>query len=813
MWSICKKEFAHYFGGLTGYLIISFYLTVNGLFLFVLPSFNLFDFGYTSLQVYFEYAPWFLLLLIPAITMRIFSDEYQLGSFELLNSLPISSFKLVVGKFLGALLIVIMAIAPTFLYAIALDQLSATGGIDWGATMGSYIGLFFLAAVYTAIGIFSSSLTKQSMIALLIAIILSIVVFKGFDLLSTLSFFQNGYDFYVKQIGLSHHYFNMSRGVLTFVDLIYFVTIACLFVMGCMEQVQKRKSPIYILLVMVALNFGASWTSFQLDLTKDKRFTLNEHTKDIVSSIDQPIMVHLYLGGDLSPTYKKLSLATQNMLNKLASISPKQLRWTLEVPNEMYKDSALYSFYDSLASLGLPIERVKTNETAADKRVDQLLVPGVLIETEGKAPIAIDLRSSKQYFKPYNIVKDIAEVDIEATMNAAEALLEFKLAQAIYLLNRTKVPTISYLIGNGEPVDLSVNDLGQSIRHQYNLSVFDLTKGYPDAAKIKTLLVVKPSKPFSELDKLKIDQYILSGGNVIWAIDKLYSGYDSLEKSSGEYVAYDRGLNLEDIFFTYGVRIRPNLAQDLNCAKLPVVVGTNPDGSPVIQRVPFPYFPFLKGNPQVSMVQNLDLVLSQFPSTIDTIKVAGVNKQILLSTDTNSRVIASPAMVSLMSGKTPGELETFIQHQLPIAVLLEGNFKSIYANRISQALNDSLVVNTQKPFIAKSKLPGKQIVIADADVFTNGIDKVKGPLPMGMLPLEEYRFANREFFTNAISYLNEPIDLLESRNKQVILRLLDKEKLAANKWVWQLLLLFAPLFLLGLFGFIWEKHRRSQFAS
>ena len=297
--------------------------------------------------------------------------------------------------------------------------------------------------------------------------------------------------------------------------------------------------------------------------------------------------VHLYLGGDLPSNYKTIANSAIALLDQLHQINPSLIKWNLEIPNQLVSDTALYTLYDSLSKLGLPIERIQQGGGGADKRVDQLIIPGALVEVDGQKPFAIDLRSSKKYFKPYNIVKDIPEVDEEASANAAEALLEYKFIQAIYLLNRKIVPTIAYLIGNGEPVNLTVNDIGETLKDQYDLSVFDLSKGFPDATKIKTLLIVKPTTPFSDLDKLKIDQYVMGGGNIIWAVDKLYAEYDSLQKTDGAYVSFDRGLALDDLLFKYGIRINSNLIQDLNCAKLPLVVGTQGDGSPLIKRVVF----------------------------------------------------------------------------------------------------------------------------------------------------------------------------------------------------------------------------------
>jgi gliding-associated putative ABC transporter substrate-binding component GldG/gliding motility-associated ABC transporter permease protein GldF len=813
MWAICKKEWTHYFGSLTGYLVICFYLLVNGLFLFVLPNYNVLDFGYASLQVYFDYAPWFLLLLVPAITMRSFSDEFKQGTYEVLSSLPIKPLHLVIGKLLGVLVIISIALAPTILYALALDQLSSTGGIDWGATWGAYIGLFFLASTYAVIGIFSSSVTKHSLISLLLSIVISVLMYKGFDWISELSFFQHGYDFYVRQLGLQVHFDSMSKGVLYAKDIIYFLSLIALFVLGSLENVKGKKMSALVFFLIILVNLSSYWIQIQFDLTKDHRYTLSKTSKDILRSVQVPTKIHLYLGGNLPIQYKKMGLAAASILNKIAQENKQNIEWQIDLPNETYKDTALYQVYDSLSQLGLPIQRVQSSDSKGDQRIDQLVIPGILVEVEGKKPIAIDLRSSKKYFKPYNIVKDLPEEDVEASANAAEALLEFKIIQAIYFLHRAELPTIGYLIGNGEPVDLTVNDLGQSIRHQYDLKVFDLKKGFPQATSIKTLLIVKPTIPFSDLDKFKIDQYIMSGGNIIWAIDKLHAEYDSLQKTDGSYIAYDRNLGLDDLLFKYGVRINSNLLQDLNCSKLPVVVGKDATGNVEIQRIPWPYYPFLNGNNEHAIVKNIDRVLSQFPSSVDTIKANGITKTVLLSTDTNSRIIATPNLISLNSGKTAEELSSFVKHRIPVAILLEGKFSSLFANRVESDFNDSLLKYTHVSYRKNATAAGKQIVIADADIFTNYVDKSKGPLPMGMLPYEDYQFGNREFFTNCILYVNEPVDVLEARNKQLVLRLLNREKVAQLRVVWQLLLTLGPVFLLGLWQWAWNYSRKRQFAA
>ena len=812
MWAICKKEWAHYFGSLSGYLIISFYLLVNGLLLFVLPNFNVLDFGYTSLQVYFDFAPWILILLIPAITMRSFSEEYKQGTYEILKSLPIPTRSILVGKYLGVVSITILAILPTFFYAIVLNYLSALGGIDWGATIGAYIGLIALAAVYVAVGVYMSSVTKHTMIALLGSIVICIFLYKGFDWIADLQFFQNGYDFYIRQLGLSAHYQNLNKGAIGLADILYFKIVILLFGLGAIEQLSGKFKYSWVLLVMLLLNVLSHLYPLQIDLTKDQRYTMSSQSKILIQNIKQPVKIHFYLGGELPAHYKKLELATIQFLDQLQQINPTWISWDQTVPGELYKDSALMIFYDSLQKQGLPIDRFQNTETITDKKLDQLLIPGLLIEVEGQKPIAIDLRSSKQFFKPYNIVKELPEIDIEASFNAAEALLEYKIVQAIYLMNRTVRPSIAYLVGNGEPLDYTVNDLGQSIKNQYNLGVFDLKKGFPDASKINTLLIVKPTMRFTELDQLKIDQFILTGGNVIWALDPLYAEYDSLRNTAGTYLAFDRALGLEAQLFKYGVRVNLNLVQDLNCAKLPMVVGIDASGAPTIQRVPWPYYPFAQAGSEHPMVQNMDRLLTAFPASLDTVRALGITKTILLTTDTTSRIISSPTMIQLNSGQEEGELASFTKQHIPVAVLLEGQFKSAFTGRLTSSLMDSVQLATGKTFITNGIKAAKQIVLSDADLITNFVDAQKGPLPMGMIPYEGVQFANPVFFQNAIAYLNEPISLLEARKKNLVLRRLDAGKVAENRLWIQLVLLLGPLCLLGIGYWGAFYYRQSRFA-
>ena len=240
MWSVCKKEFRQFFSSLTGYIAIIVFLLLNGLFLFVFPDTNLLDFGYATLDKFFELAPWILLLLIPAITMRSFAEEFKSGTFEILQTKPLSRWQTVFGKYLGALLVVWIALLPTLVYVISIQQLSAEGGIDMGATIGSYIGLFFLSAVFTAIGICCSSFTSNAVVAFIISGFACFLIYSGFNAISKIPALQSGADYYIEMLGIDFHYRSISRGVIDSRDIIYFLSVIGLFLSITHRNLVKR---------------------------------------------------------------------------------------------------------------------------------------------------------------------------------------------------------------------------------------------------------------------------------------------------------------------------------------------------------------------------------------------------------------------------------------------------------------------------------------------------------------------------------------------------------------------------------------------
>ena len=228
MWPLCKKELRQFFGSLTGYMAVAVFLIATGLVLFVFED-NLLDFGYATLDRFFQLAPWLLLLLIPAITMRSFAEEFRTGTYELLATQPLTKMQLVAGKYLGALLVVVVALIPTLIYGFAIEALATGEGLDKGATLGSYLGLLLLSAVFTMIGVYCSSLTANTVVAFLLALVGCVLLYYGFTAISRLPVFTGGADYWIEWLGIDQHYQSISRGLIDSRDIIYFTTMVLLF--------------------------------------------------------------------------------------------------------------------------------------------------------------------------------------------------------------------------------------------------------------------------------------------------------------------------------------------------------------------------------------------------------------------------------------------------------------------------------------------------------------------------------------------------------------------------------------------------------
>lgn len=564
------------------------------------------------------------------------------------------------------------------------------------------------------------------------------------------------------------------------------------------KLVDAKYGWIWMLLLLAAINALAAVFHFRVDLTREHRYTLSEATKTLLTNLDEPVDITLFLSGDMPAGFKKLAKSSQEMLQEFKETGKNDIQFRFERPGEGLTDTLREAFLDSLNRMGLSPMNVKAQTKEGQGQEERFIYPGALIAYKNRVT-AVDFLQGQSSVNGIN------------SLNNAEALLEYKLAGAINKLTRDTVPLVGYLSGNGESLSYNVSDLINTVKANYNFRILpiDNVVAIPDFFNV--LLIVKPTERFSDEQKLKVDQYIMHGGKVMWMIDNLYAEFDSLQRSQNEFIAFDRNLNIEDQLFRYGTRINLDLVQDLTCDVIPSVIGTV-GGKPQIELVNWNYFPLLSNTNGHPIAKNLDYVVTQFPNSIDTVAAPGVKKTFLLTTSSYSKILSSPARVSWKTVQNLEDERTFTRANVPVAVLLEGKFSSLYANRLSVAERDSLRARN-KPFVAVNAADNKMIVISDGDIAYNAVSQQQGPLPMGKNMYTGYQYANKEFVFNCLEYLTDHSGILETRSKDYTLRLLDKKRLSEEKLRWQLINILVPALLVILFAVVYQFIRKKKFSA
>lgn len=554
-----------------------------------------------------------------------------------------------------------------------------------------------------------------------------------------------------------------------------------------------------ILVVLLGVNYLSSFINFRLDLTQERRYTISSTTKNLVKQLNDQATITVFLTGELPAGFKKLANSTSDFLRILKQYNSSDIKFQFSEPDEEMPGANGRTYGDTLQSLGA----VPINLTVQVKSGQQnkLVFPVALIQY-------------KDQVKLINLYSGGRRIITPEEMNSAEAMMEYQFAKAIDELSNQAKPFIAYATGNGEPVDERTYALQQTLQKNYQFFTFNLftQPAIPDTFKV--VMIVKPALTFSEDEKLKIDQYIMRGGKVVFFIDQLFAEQDSLQFQS-RAIAYDRNLNLTDLLFKYGVRINPDLIMDLQCDFLRFAVGGNAD-NPQFEFLHWNYYPLFESPNNHPINRNLGLVAGRFVNSLDTIK-NDIKKTVLLSSSANSRILGTPVMVSLNENRNTPQDDLFKQKNIPVAALLEGKFTSLYRNRLSKLQQDSLQAGGF-PFRESSDETGKLVVVADGDMVLNDVSSKYGPLPMGLnlSTLEsqyEYQFANADFLVNCLEYLTDKPGIIEIRNKNIVLRLLDTQKVTEQKTTWQVLNIGGTILLVVLFGFMYQQLRKRKYQG
>ena len=804
MISLFKKEITQFFGSITGTMVSVVFLLLTGLFLWVFSgNYNIPDSGYATLDGLFEIAPWIYLFLIPAVTMRMFADEKRSGTMELLLTRPVTELQLILAKFLAALTVVLLTLIPTLIYFLSVYRLgNPVGCIDTGATWGSYLGLFFLAVIYLTIGLLTSSITENQVVAFIVAVFLCFFWYSGFDFIALLPF-PTGISSIISSVGINAHYESVSRGVLDSRDLLYFLLMAGFFVLLTRVVLEWKRRPLKRsanhLLVYAALIIVVAVISkdhfFRIDFTTEKRYTLSTQTRDLLKKVHTPVEAEILLAGDLPPGFMKLQSAAIEKLRDLKIYCDQPFNIHITDPYEVAAPGVDKKKYiESLIAKGIvPVNlRINTEQGITNKAV----FPTIIFRAAGNE-LAINLLKNDPFLRD------------EENLIRSEELLEYEFARGLKLLFQEKKENVAFLTGHNELEEVQVYDIAATLSESFNIhriTTADLL-AVPDS--FKAVIVANPLKPFPEKDKFALDQYLMRGGRIMWLIDPVNVSLDSLSNGMST-MAFPRELNLNDQLFHYGIRMNTDLVQDVECQKIKVntaLVGQPPK----FAMAPWYFSPLLTPSQNHPIGKNVNRVLSEFVSSIDLVGETGALKStVILTSSPYARSDQSPMIVNLAMIDAPPARNLFSKQFIPTGVLTEGKFTSVFKNRMINELG----IAPGTTIIPESKAT-KMIFISDGGLIANKVSYTGGkyvPLPLGLDKISNITFGNKEFLVNAVHYLCDDSGLMELRSRTMQMRLLDKVKLREQKTFWQLVNVLLPVLIILCGGLIFWLLRRRHYT-
>ena len=535
-----------------------------------------------------------------------------------------------------------------------------------------------------------------------------------------------------------------------------------------------------ILAILIALHFISETFYKRLDITADKRYTLSETTKTIISKIDRNLFITVYLEGEFPSEFKRLQSETKQYLEELAAENPK-IKITFKNP-----------------------------DTQREALIKKGMMPSQLtVEEDGKLSEAIIFPwAALSYGKKNEIVSLLPTAIVssqEEQLEKAIENLEYGFSNAIHSINQKVQKKVAIITGNGELDDIYQYSFLSEVAKKYRLAKFTLDsvaynapQTLEDLSQLDLAIIAKPTERFTAKEKFVLDQFIANGGKTLWMLDNVQADQDSL-LATGKMLAYPRDLNLTDLLFTYGIRINSSLVKDLYAAQIPVATGLV-GNQPQFKNLDWFYHPLVNGNPNHAITKNIAPVRLQFANQIDTLKNL-IRKTPLLMSSLLTQKIGTPTIIELQSIATEVVESDYKNGSQLFAVLLEGKFNSAYSNRV-------------KPFetalYKSASLENKMIVIADGDVGRNQLLKNQ-PYDLARDKWTNQQFGNKDFLINAVDYLLDDSGLMNLRNKSLQIRMLDKQKAYKERIFWQFLNIIVPLMLLFSFGFVFNYYRKRKY--
>lgn len=542
------------------------------------------------------------------------------------------------------------------------------------------------------------------------------------------------------------------------------------------------------LVLLVLVNLLATKYFFRLDLTEEKRFSIKDQTREILRELDDKVYVEVYLEGELNASFRRLQKSIRETLEEFRIYSNDKVQFVFTDPATAMSQKARNEFMQELMQKGV----VPTNvvDSKDGQVTNKLIFPGAVISYAG-------------FEKGINLLKGGAGKTSDEKINGSIEGLEYELANAIYTMSNSDRKRVGFITGHGELDSLEIASLNNALLESYAVVKVDLGKKKV-LDQYDALIIAKPTRKYSEADKFKLDQYIMRGGKVLFLVDKLEVSMDSASREG--YFAFPYTINLDDQLFKYGIRLNLDLVQDRLSGKYPVITG-EVDGKPQMNLMDWPFFPLINRYADHAITRNLDAVVTRFISTIDTVKASGIRKTPLLFTSEYSRSLTAPVPVNINDIQKNLPTDQYPLRYLPVAYLLEGKFTSLYKNRFLPPGADQSSFKDQGD-------DTRLIVVADGDLARNDINPRTGqPQQLGFDPFTRYTFANQELLLNAVNYLVNGKGLIATRNKEVKIRPLDKEKIRVGRTKWQVINLALPLVLLLVYGVVRSVLRKRKYAS
>lgn len=551
----------------------------------------------------------------------------------------------------------------------------------------------------------------------------------------------------------------------------------------------KKVFNLFVLFVVLLLiNIGSSHFFERFDLTIDKRYTLSPAAKDIVKTAEAPVIVDVFLEGDFPAEFKRLQTETRQLLEEFASVNPNiKFNFIDPLEDDVDANEVANQFYQ----MGMTPARINVVENG--RTTEEIVFPWAMVNFRNRSVVV-------------PLLKNQLGATTEERVESSVQQLEYAFADAFNKLLKPRRKKIAIMRGNGELGDAYIADFIKSIQNYYFIAPFTLDsvaanpqKTLDQLKEFDLIVEAKPTEPYTEEEKLVLDQYLMSGGKQLWLLEHVVMETDSLFSNAGSAFALPRDLNLGDYFFKYGLRINPVLIKDLFSA--PIILASGSGNDTQFNPYPWFYFPLTASQKNHPIVNNIEAVKFEYASPIDTL-ANGIEKTILLTSSPKTQLEGLPKEISLDMINSKPEMAAFDEGEQPLAVLLQGEFTSVYKNRILpfQVSN----------FLTESK-PTGLLVISDGDVVKNQTQRGE-PLELGYDRYTGTTYGNKEFLLNAVNFLLDDSGLINIRSKEVSIAFLDLEKVAEKRIFWQVMNLALPLVLLGIFAILFHYIRKRKYV-